>query len=91
MSKEILLAVRKRIKERGYTLERLAGEIGSTQSALTQALSGNPSLGKLEAIAEKLKISLSELVLLDEGGSTITCPHCGKSIKIKTEISVTKG
>lgn len=87
MSKEILSIVRKRIKESGYTLERLAKEINTTQSALTQTLSGNPSLNKLEAIASVLGISLSELISTSEGVS-VSCPHCGKPIKVKTEISV---
>ena len=89
-----LMNIKKVIKEKGWTFERLAaqmtnkdGSLGVSQATVSQIVSGNPTLDKLQAIAKIIGVSVSELLSdEDEQSSTkIICPHCGKSINIKTE------
>lgn len=81
--------VQKVIKAHGWTLEKVAkqlknqrGGTGISQGSLTTALNGNPTIGKLQEIADIIGVSLSELVA-DEGEAVgLVCPHCGKPLKI---------
>ena len=79
--------IKKVIKRRGYTLEAVATETGVSKSAMSQLLNGNPTLSKLQEIARVIGVPVSELVREeDEQRSTsITCPRCGKEIKINVE------
>lgn len=79
--------IKKVIKEKGWTLEKLAaemknrnGEKGITQSSVSQMLNGNPTLDKLVEIADILGISVSEL-LSDE--YVVKCPKCGAKLEIE--------
>lgn len=62
--------IKKVIKERGWTLERLASEMtnkredkkGISQSSLSQLLNGSTPLDRLQEIARIIGVSLSELV-----------------------------
>lgn len=78
--------IKKVIKEKGWTLEKLAsemknknGEKGITQSSVSQILNGNPTLDKLVEISNILGISVSEL-LSDE--YIVKCPKCGAKLEI---------
>ena len=71
-------------KERGMLFKELAGQLGITDIALRQSLQGNPTVGTLDRIAKVLDVEVSELFALPKQGS-ITCPHCGKEIRIKVE------
>lgn len=85
------MSIKKVIKEKGWTLERLAsemknkaGEKGISQASVSQLINGNPTLDKLQEIAAIIGVSVSEL-LMDENEnkrSTIPCPHCGKPIDV---------
>jgi transcriptional regulator with XRE-family HTH domain len=84
--------IKKVIKDSGWTLERLAAEMtnkngqkGISQPSVSQIVNGNPTLDKLQEIAGIIGISVSELVMdkNNEDSNTITCPHCGKKIKIE--------
>ena len=86
------MKIRKVIKESGWTLERLAaemtgknGEKGITQSSVSQMLNGNPTIDKLQEIANIIGVSVSELVrdTDEQRGTSLTCPHCGKEIQIE--------
>lgn len=79
--------IKKVIKEKGWTLEKLAAEMknrhggkGITQSSVSQMLNGNPTLDKLVEIADILGISVSEL-LSDE--YVVKCPKCGANLEIE--------
>lgn len=79
--------IKRVIKEKGWTLEKLAaemknrnGEKGITQSSVSQMLNGNPTLDKLVEIADILGISVSEL-LSDE--YVVKCPKCGAKLEIE--------
>ena len=81
-----MVDLKKKIKEYGWTLEKVGKEIGVTKSGMTQAVSGNPTIKTLEAIAGVLGISVSEL-LRDDAAPTVglVCPHCGKTIHIEVK------
>ena len=81
--------VQKVIKAHGWTLEKVAkqlknqrGGTGISQGSLTTALNGNPTIGKLQEIADIIGVSLSELVADDGERCTFVCPHCGKPLHI---------
>lgn len=82
----VMVDIKKKIKEHGWTLEKVGKEIGVTKSGMTQAVSGNPTIKTLEAIAGVLGISVSEL-LRDDTAPTVglVCPHCGKTIQIEVK------
>lgn len=84
--------IKKVIKDKGWTLERLAaqmtgkdGKQGVSQATVSQMLSGNPTLDKLKEIASIIGVSLSELVSDGDAKTVIKCPHCGEDITIKAE------
>lgn len=86
--------IKKVIKNNGWTLEQLAaemmnknGEKGISQPSVSSIVNGNPTLDKLQEIANIIGISVSELVR-EEGESpvtTLTCPHCGREIQIEVK------
>lgn len=91
MSTDYTAIIKKKLKQRKITLSELAEKLNTSQSALTQSLgeNSNPSLKRLVSIADALGISLLELLADGHCSSHgITCPHCGKEIKVKSEISV---
>jgi lambda repressor-like predicted transcriptional regulator len=71
-------------KERGIRMGELARRIGySKQSTLNQLMDRGIPSNKLIDIANVLGVSVPELFTAHQ--HTITCPHCGKTITIKTE------
>lgn len=79
-----MVDIKKVIREHGFTLEKVAGELGVSKSTMTQFVSGNPTLSRLQDIAGVLGIPVSELVRdVDASPSSgLVCPHCGKPIKV---------
>lgn len=77
--------IKELLKEKGITISNLAEQIGTTQTSLSRALgdNGNPTYETLNKIANVLNVEMSEL--FKSNGLSITCPNCGKSIKIKAE------
>ena len=81
--------IKKVIKERGWTLEKLAAEMtnkqggkGITQPTVSQIINGNPSLDKLKEIASIIGVTVSDL-LRDEEDNFIVCPNCGCKLELK--------
>ena len=77
--------LKKVIREHGYTLEKVANELGVAKSTMTQFVNGNPTLSRLQDIAKVLGIPVSELVRdVDESPNEgIVCPYCGKPLNIQ--------
>lgn len=83
--------IKKVIKDKGWTLDKLANEMtnkngqkGITQASVSQIINGNPTLDKLQEIASIIGISVSELVSEgEEDTNTITCPKCGTKFKME--------
>ena len=81
--------IKKVIKERGWTLEKLAAEMtnkqggkGISQPTVSQIINGNPSLDKLKEIASIIGVTVSDL-LRDEDDNTFLCPNCGAKLELK--------
>lgn len=77
-----MLRVQEICKNQGLTMQDLAKKMGVTYQALYAAVSGNPTVGKLQEIANVLGVEVSELFAAPKEGA-ITCPHCGNRITIK--------
>ena len=75
------------IKEKGWTIERVATEMGITRVTLSQNLNRNPTVNTLQRVADVIGCNVGEF-FRDEVNipSTDVCPHCGKPIVIKTEL-----
>ncbi|WP_426694033.1 helix-turn-helix domain-containing protein [Alistipes shahii] len=69
-------------KQKGITQKDLAENIGMTPVGLAKAANGNPTFETLEKIAAGLGVSVPEL-FAPQPTNTITCPHCGKLIKVE--------
>lgn len=67
-------------KERGIMLKDLAEKINITEVGLSKSLNGNPTIGRLEEIAEVLGVSVSDL--FENGSNSLTCPNCGEKINV---------
>ena len=78
------MRVKELLKEKGMTAKELAGILGMTETGLSIAISdkGNPPLKRLEEIATALGVTVPEL-FAPQPTNTITCPHCGKPIRIE--------
>ena len=84
----IMADIKKKIKQHGWTLEKVGLELGATKSTMTKyvSASGNPTLKTWTAIAGVLGISVSERLRDDDSRATeLSCPHCGKPIHVKLE------
>ena len=82
-----MVDIKKVIRAHGFTLEKVATELGVSKSTMTQFVSGNPTLSRLQDIAKVLNIPVSELVrdVDTPPSASVICPHCGKPINIKVE------
>ena len=82
--------IQKKIKDYGFTIAEVAekmknsrGGIGISQGSLSTALNANPTISRLQEIADIIGCPLTDL-LADADTTTITlsCPHCGQPIKL---------
>ena len=76
--------VKRVIKEKRFTLEKVSNELGITRVTLSQNLSRNPTVKTLQKIAEVIGCNVGDFFNDEE--KTIICPHCGKPIKINVEL-----
>ena len=79
------LRIKEIMNERNVTSAWLAEQVGISKVAVSNIVTGksSPSLDNLIKIAGLLNISITELIGEEKEESTITCPHCGKKIKIE--------
>ena len=80
------LRIKEICKERGITLNELAERVGVSRVSLSGIVTGKqkPSFDTLEKLAGALDINPAELFAAPKEG-VITCPHCGKPIKLNPE------
>ena len=76
------------IKEKGFTIEQVAKEMGISRVTFTQNLSRNPTMRTLQRIADVLGCKVGdffkdEIVLSVPQSPAIICPHCGKPIELE--------
>ncbi|WP_195338068.1 helix-turn-helix domain-containing protein [Alistipes onderdonkii] len=78
------LRVKEVSKAQGVSITKLAELVGITQPNMSNIANGktSPSLDLLERIAGALGVSVPEL-FAPQPTNTITCPHCGKLIKVE--------
>lgn len=79
--------IKKRIKENGFTISKVAELMNVSQPALTKLLNGNPTINKLQEIANIIGVSLADLVADDGNIVSIVCPHCGSVIELSVRES----
>lgn len=82
--------IKKIAKEKGYTMAKIADELGINRVTLAQSLSGNPTLHKLQDVAGVLKCSVGdffrdEVAEENRPSVSLTCPHCGKTIRLSIQ------
>lgn len=78
--------IKKHIKNKGFTISKVAELMEVSQPALSKMLDGNPTINKLQEIADIIGVSVSELVADESEKQTfIICPHCGERIKLSVE------
>ena len=89
--------IKKKIKEAGLTLDKVASKmtktvdgktvVGISQPSLSAIINGNPSYSKLKEIADIIGISVSQLVADEEPNTnTIKCPKCGAELTLKENV-----
>lgn len=76
------------IKEKGFTIEQVAKEMGISRVTFTQNLSRNPTMRTLQRIANVLGCKVGdffkdEIVPSVPHSPAIICPHCGKPIELE--------
>ena len=78
------------LKEQGKTLNDLAEMLGVSRQALSKQVQGKMLVETAQRIADALNVNLWELFVdpqevanVTQDNSTMTCPHCGKPIKIE--------
>ncbi len=86
------MRIKELLKEKGLTQQELADILGVSYQSIKQTLNA-PSVttSTLEKIASALNVPMWQLFASQEevqpkkDGLSLTCPHCGKEIKITTE------
>ena len=79
--------IKELIKEKGYTQEQFAKELGISRAALVQQLD-KPSYPTMEKYSSVLGVPMWQLfasvddVSRDISSSVIECPHCHKRFKL---------
>ncbi len=77
------LRIRELIREKGMTQVELAKKLGINPISLSQALARNNfELNRLADIADALGVEIPELFKAGTKGIELTCPHCGKVVKL---------
>ena len=73
------------MNERNITSAWLAKQVGISKVAVSNIVTGksSPSLDNIIKIASVLNVSITELIGEEKEDNAITCPHCGKKIKIE--------
>lgn len=89
------LNIKQAIKSHGMEVRQVAAKMGITPTALSQHINGkmyqgrrvapNPSLDILQRIADAIGCDIADLFddcKKQEQTPTLTCPYCGKPIKL---------
>lgn len=75
------------LKEKGLTVNQFADMLEISRQALSKQIQGKMLVETAQRIAEALDVPMWQLfaspVEVQEDNNTITCPHCGKKIKIE--------
>lgn len=80
-----LTVIKNKIKDKGYTQEAFANLMGMSRGALIQILKGNPTLETIIKISMLLDIDVYDFFCGSLKSDGLSCPHCGKPLKIRIE------
>lgn len=81
-----MVYIKEILKEKGWSVEQLANELGISRQALSRQIKGKLLVETAERIANTLDVPLWRLFIPSEripDGGTLVCPHCGKPIAIE--------
>lgn len=78
------LRIKEICKEKGIAMGELASKLGINQISLSQCLSGNPSLKRLQEIASILQVSVSDLFEKE----SVSCPQIRGCIFLDNEPTI---
>ena len=79
------------LKEQGVTINELADKLGISRVTLSTQINGTANIVSYEKIDTALNVPMWQLfaspkeIQPQSDGASITCPNCGKSIKIKVD------
>nr|WP_320038509.1 helix-turn-helix transcriptional regulator [uncultured Bacteroides sp.] len=79
-----MIRIKELCKKSGITQAELAKKLDISASALAQSIAGNPSLDRIEAIAEALNVSVGELFPDSKSKLTALALYGSKSYKAET-------
>lgn len=88
------MSIKDVIQKHGWTLDKIGaqmtnknGEKGISHSSVSQIINGNPTLSKLQEIADIIGISVSELVAeeYEQDKNILTCPNCNVRLNASFE------
>lgn len=77
MKTELQRRVNEICKDKGVLLKDVASEMGMSYQSLFSILTRNPTLSNLEKLAKTIGVSV--ISLLEDTGTAVRCPHCGKT------------
>ena len=82
-----MLRIKEVIKEKGSSVNELADKLNISRQALSKQIKGQMLIGTAQKIADSLGVPIWQLFVSPEEvnnvGSTLVCPHCGKPINIE--------
>lgn len=80
------LMIKDAMKRYDTSVNEVADKMGISRVTLSTHINGNPSTEVLLRIADAIGCPVTELFEQPKkDGVSLTCPHCGKEIKITTE------
>lgn len=80
----IMIRIKELCKKSGITQAELAKKLDISASALAQSIAGNPSLDRIEAIADALNVSIGELFPDSKSKLTALALYGSKSYKAES-------
>lgn len=81
----VKLRIREVLDEKGYSIQWLSEQLGITYANTNNIVNGksNPSLDRLNEIANSLSVDIVELIKPSSGAVGIHCPNCGTELELK--------
>lgn len=68
------------LKKKGMTAKDLSSKMGISEGALSLSISGNPTLSRLQEIADALEVEVGDLFV--STSSHLACPKCGAKLQL---------
>lgn len=84
------LRIKEICREQGIMLKDLAERINITEVGLSKSLNGNPTIGRLQEIANALNVDFIELFVPKSDGTTGYIEHNGVVYKINSIADIEK-